>query len=195
MHFINLQVTGEIWRQSNLAKSLQCYYFIDPTAVAPMSTAVTGYLLPFNISFPTVAGDTGGVAVDGAVPGNQINLNVTNVGILSWPPGAALWLVWEMSSAAGKSQGLAIDNFSFAATALGTPTNTPALGIQGANTGQLVLAWPSPATGYQLFVSTNLTPPGAWSLVTNTPVSSNGTFYLTIPTTNGMAQFFRLAGN
>ena len=28
---MNLQFTGEVWRQSNLPKTLQFYYFVDPT--------------------------------------------------------------------------------------------------------------------------------------------------------------------
>ena len=31
---MNLQFTGEVWRQSNLAKTLQFYYFVDPTGTA-----------------------------------------------------------------------------------------------------------------------------------------------------------------
>jgi hypothetical protein len=192
MHFINLQVTGEIWRQSNLPKTLECYYAIDPTAIAPMSSAVTAYLPAFNVSFPTIAGDVGGDSVDGTAPTNQINLTVTNQPIISWPPGSALWLVWEMASATGKSQGLAIDNLSFAATALGTPTNTPLLSLQPAAANQFVLSWPAPAAGYQVYVTTNLVPPNPWQLVTNPATLSNGTFFLTIPTTNAAAQFFRL---
>jgi hypothetical protein len=58
--------------------------------------------------------------VDGTATNNQIELAVVNQPILDWPSDAALWLVWEMASAAGKSQGLAIDNFSFSATAQAT---------------------------------------------------------------------------
>ena len=89
LHYINLQVTGEVWRQSNLPKTLECYYLIDPTATAPMSTQATAFLPAFNVSFPTVSGDVGGVAVDGTAPANQINLAVTNQPITNWPPGAA----------------------------------------------------------------------------------------------------------
>jgi hypothetical protein len=194
MHFINLQVTGEIWRQSNLPKTLECYYLIDPTAIVPMSTAVTAYLPAFNVSFPTVAGDVGGVAVDGTAPADQINLAATNQPILSWPSGAAFWLVWELASSTGKSQGLALDNFSFAATALGAPTNAPSITIQAPAANQFSLSWPASSLGYQLYSATNLAPPAAWSLVTNTTAQSNGTLYLTIPTTNTTAQFFRLMG-
>jgi hypothetical protein len=191
LNYINLQVTGEIWRQSNKPKSLLCYYFIDPTAIAPMSTQATAYLPAFNVSFPTVAADSGGVAVDGTAPANQINLAVTNQPIASWPTGTALWLVWEMTSSTGTSQGLGIDNFSFAATALGTPTNTPTLNIQPSGSAQFVLLWPV-SMGYQLYATTNITPPATWTLVTNATTTTGGSLFLTIPTTNSTAQFFRL---
>jgi hypothetical protein len=132
------------------------------------------------------------VAVDGTAPANQLALSVTNHPIASWPPGAALWLVWEMADSTGKSQGLAIDNLSFAATALGTPTNTVALGIQGSSANEFVLSWPAPAAGYQLYCATNLAPPAAWTLVTNPAAGSNGMFFLTIPPASAAAQFFRL---
>jgi hypothetical protein len=192
LHFMNLEVTGEIWRQSNVPKTLECYYLIDPTATTPMSTNATAHLPACNVSFPTVAGDVGGVAVDGTAAADQINLGVTNQAILSWPPGEALWLVWEMADATGKAQGLAIDNLSFAATALGAPTNTPVLSIQSSSAHPFVLSWPAPSTGYQLYWATHLAPPVAWSLVTNPATQSNGMFYLTIPPANAAARFFRL---
>jgi hypothetical protein len=192
LRFINLQVTGEIWRQSNVPKSLECYYLIDPTATAPMSTQATAYLPAFNVSFPTVAGDVGGAAVDGTAPANQIGLAVTNQPISNWPSGAALWLVWEMADSAGQAQGLAIDNLVFAATALGTPTNTPTLSIQGSSVNPLVIFWPASSPGYQLYCATNLAPPVVWSLVTNPAAQSNGTLYVTLPPTNAAEQFFRL---
>jgi hypothetical protein len=185
-------VTGEIWRQSDKPKILECYYLIDPTATAPMSTQATAYLPAFNVSFPTDAGDVGGAAVDGTAPANHVYLAVTNQAISNWPPGAAFWLVWEMADSTGKAQGLALDNLSFAATALGTATNTVSLGVQGSSPNQFVLSWPAPATGYQLYCATNLAPPVAWSLVTNPATLSNGTFFLTVPPTNAAAQFFRL---
>ena len=62
---INLQFTGEVWRQSNLPKTLQCYYSIDPTGTNRFPTNATAWLPALNVGFPTVAADTGGVAVDG----------------------------------------------------------------------------------------------------------------------------------
>jgi hypothetical protein len=188
---MTLQVTGEIWRQSNLPKTLQCYYWIDTTATAPMPSQATAYLPGFNISFPTISADVGGAAVDGTAATNQMYLAVTNQAITNWPAGAALWLVWEMADSTGKSQGLAIDNLSFAATDPIASTNPPALNLQGSSANPFVITWPASATGYQLYSATNLAPPITWTPVTNAAAASNGTFYLTILPTNA-GQFFRL---
>ena len=192
LNSINLQVTGEIWRQSNLPKTLECYYYIDTTATAPMSTQATGFLPALNVTFPTMTVDGGAGAVDGTNPTNEISLAVTNQAIASWPAGAALWLVWEMTDPTGQAQGLAIDNLSFSASAQSTATNAPVLSIQGPAAGSLVISWPSPAAGYQLYSATNLAPPAVWNLVSASAAPSNGTQYLTILPTNGSAQFFRL---
>ena len=117
LRFMTLQVTGEIWRQSDLPKTLEFYYFIDPSATNVFSTSATAFLPALNVSFPTVPADVGGAAVDGTAALNQTNLAVFDQVITNWAPGAALWLVWEMASPAGKSQGLAIDNLSFSASA------------------------------------------------------------------------------
>jgi hypothetical protein len=197
LNCITLRFTGEVWRQSNLAKTLEFSYFIDPTATNTFSTNVTAFLPALNVSFPTVPIDVGGVAVDGTDPLNQTNLGVVNQVITNWPPGAALWLVWEMASPAGKSQGLAIDNLSFSATTAATSTNAPVLNLQGSSlqgtaANQFVLSWPAWATSYQLYSATNLATPVIWSPVPATPAASNDTFYLTIPAASGAAQFFRL---
>src|SRR5208283_901295 len=62
---MNLQFTGEVWRQSNLPKTLQFYYMVDPTGTNAFPTNATAFLPALNVSFPTVAADVGGVAVDG----------------------------------------------------------------------------------------------------------------------------------
>ncbi|MGA2862971.1 MAG: lamin tail domain-containing protein [Verrucomicrobiota bacterium] len=120
---ISLQFTGELWRQSDKAKTLQFYYLVDPTAAQPCSTNYTAFLPSLNVSFPTLPAAVGGLAVDGTLAANQTNLSLLNQVIANWPPGAALWLVWEIADPAGKAQGLAIDNLSFSASA-GEPTNT-----------------------------------------------------------------------
>jgi hypothetical protein len=124
LNSITLQFTGEVWRQSDTPKTLLFYYFIDPTATAPFSTSYTAFLPALNVSFPRVPADVGGVAVDGTAPANQISLGLTNQVITNWPPGAALWLVWEMTDATGKAQGLGIDNLSFSAASSQSNANT-----------------------------------------------------------------------
>src|SRR5664280_2322888 len=88
---MNLQFTGEVWRQSDKSKTLQFSYFVDLTGTNTFPTNVTSFLPALNVNIPTVAGDTNGVAVDGTLALNQTNLSVLNQTITNWPPGAALW--------------------------------------------------------------------------------------------------------
>ena len=191
LNFINLQFTGEIWRQSNLAKTLQFYYWIDPTATATLSIGASATLPALNVSFPVVSGDVGGVAVDGTDPVNQLNLSVTNQSISSWPAGTALWLVWQMADDTGKSQGLGIDNLSFSATALPSGFTAPALVAQSSAGANLVLSCPTMlGLSFQLefkddLRATNWTPVSA--LV---PGTGNAAEFI-IGTTNSQ-RFFRV---
>jgi hypothetical protein len=186
---MNLQFTGAVWRQSNLPKTLQFYYFVDPTGTNTFSTNVTAFLPALNVNLPTVPADTGGVAVDGTSPLNQTNLAVLNQTITNWPPGAALWLVWQMTDSTGKAQGLAIDNLSFSASAP-APVPVP-LTIQTAGTN-LWLTWPgTPGQAYQLEYKDDLTAP-VWTPL-GAPVTGTGA---TLTTTNDFGnadqRFFRL---
>src|SRR5260221_14484375 len=83
--------------QSNLPKSLEFYYFIDPTGAALFWTNATAFVPALNVSLPTSAAAVAGTAVDGTAAINQTNLSVLNQLITGWLPGAALWLVWEMA--------------------------------------------------------------------------------------------------
>jgi regulation of enolase protein 1 (concanavalin A-like superfamily) len=172
LNFIDLQFTGEVWRQSNLPKTLQFYYFIDPTAADAFSTAATAYLPALNVNFPTVSGDVGGAAVEGTSSVNQTNLNVTNQLIAPWTPGSALWLVWEMASATGKSQGLGIDNLSFSASVWPGGMTLPPLGARASGTN-LLLSCPSFAgLNYQVQYRTNLLQ-GSWRPL-GAPIAGTG---------------------
>ncbi len=179
LNFITVQFTGEVWRQSDLAKTLEFYYFIDPSATNVFSTSATAYLPALNVSFPTVPADVGGAAVDGTAALNQTNLGVFNQVITNWAPGAALWLVWEMADPAGKSQGLAIDNLSFSASVWPTGMVSPPLAAQASGTN-LLLSCPTIAgLSYQVQYKTNLTdswlPLGAPIPGTGGPITfSNG---------------------
>ena len=184
---ISLQVTGEVWRQSNLAKTLKCYYFIDATGTNTFPTNATAYVPALNVNLPTVPAATGGVAVDGTTPLNQTNLSVLNQSITNWPPGAALWLVWQMTDSTGKAQGLGIDNLSFSAS---VPLPVP-LDIETSGTN-LFLSWPGAiGQSYQVEYKDDLTAP-AWIPQGSTVTGSGGTLTSTNDFGAATQRYFRL---
>ena len=140
LNCMTVRLIGEVWRQSNLPKTLRFYYLIDPTATATFSTNRTALVPGLDVSFPTVPTAIGGVPVDGSSPLNQTNLNAVNQPI-NWPPGAALWLVWEMADPTGKAQGLGIDNLSFSASTQQTVIRV-SLAIQPSGTN-VTFTWPT----------------------------------------------------
>ncbi len=188
---IDLQVTGELWRQSDVAKVLEFYYLVDTTGTNRFSTNATAFLPALNVSFATVAADVGGLAADGTAPANQQILAVTNQPITSWPPGAALWLVWEMPSAAGKAQGLAIDNLTFSA-ASGANPGGPSITAQSSSAG-VVLTWPGAVNqSYQLQYKTNLSD-AVW-IPAGPPIQgTGGPLSVTNDPGNAPQRFYRIA--
>jgi hypothetical protein len=187
---MNLQFIGEVWRQSNLPKTLQFYYFIDPTGTAAFPTNATS-LIPvpaLNVSIPTVVADTNGVAVDGTSPLNQTNLSVLNQAITNWPPGAALWLVWQMTDSTGKAQGLGIDNLIFSASV--TPPPVP-LNIQISGTN-LFLSWSTAAgQAYQIEYKNDLMAP-TWTPLGSPVMGTGGPLTITNNFDDSPQLFFRL---
>jgi regulation of enolase protein 1 (concanavalin A-like superfamily) len=178
LNLISLSYTGELWRQQDLAKTISFGYCIDPAATNAFSTNVTAWLTNLDVSF--AAGDS--AAMDGTAAANQVSLAVTNQPISQWAPGAALWLVWQMTDPSGKGQGLAIDNLSFSAAAAPTLTARP-------SGSSLALTWPSSFAGFTLQQSLGL--PGGWTNAV-LPVTTNLSWNLvTVPLTN-ITQFFRL---
>ncbi len=183
---MSLQFTGEVWRQSDKSKTLQFYYFVDPSGTNTFPSAATAYLPNLNVNFPTVSTDTGGVAVDGTSPVNQTNLSVLNQAITNWPPGAALWLVWQMTDNTGKAQGLGIDNMSFSASILPIPVN---IQISGTN---LFLNWPAVAgQSYQLEYKDDPGAP-AWTPLGGPVTGTGGMLTLTNNFGASSQRFFRL---
>jgi hypothetical protein len=173
LNFINLQYTGEVWRQSNVPKTLQFGYCLDLTGTNTMPANATALLPALNVSFPTVATDTNGVAVDGTATTNRAVLSVINQAITNWPPGAALWLMWQMTDSTGKAQGLAIDDLSFSASVLPTGFVAPAVTSSMPSGTNFSIACPT-VTGlsYQLECNTNLT--GTNWLPVGAPVAGTG---------------------
>ena len=190
LNFVNVNLTGEVWRQSNLAKTLTCFYLVDPTATAGFTTNQTAFLPALNVTFHVVAADTGGVAVDGTASANQTQLAVTNQAI-PWPAGAALWVVWEMADPTGKAQGLAIDNLSFSATAFPGGFVAPAVTTQTTSSTNLVLTCASmKGLNYQIQTSTNLSNP-AWVAVGTATAGTGNPITFSLGATNTQS-FFRV---
>jgi hypothetical protein len=139
------------------------------------------------VNIPTVPADVGGVAVDGTLPQNQTNRSVLNQTITNWPPGAALWLMWQMTDSAGKAQGLAIDNLSFSASA---PLPVP-LSFQTSG-GDLIISWPSIAgQSYQLEYKDDLSAP-TWTPLGSAVIGNGGTLSATNSFSAAGQRFFRL---
>jgi endoglucanase len=71
----------------------------------------------------------------------------------------------------------------------------PALaGIYIAGNNSVQLSWPSSATTFSLFSTSNLASPTVWSMVTNAIGNQNGTLSVTLPVVaSNRTQFFRLA--
>jgi hypothetical protein len=187
---MTLHFTGELWRQSAVAKTLAVAYWIDPTATNTLSTNITAALASLNVSFrfPTNSEATTPIPMDGTASSNQVSLGVINTPITNWPPGAALWLTWQMDDAAGKGQGLAIDDLTFSAST--APIIVPAsLNIQVFGT-KIVLSWPAAGTGYVLQNESDLTQTNGWSTVGQPVVPTNSLNTVTLPVSAG-SEFYR----
>jgi hypothetical protein len=184
---MNLQFTGEVWRQSNLPKTLQFYYFVDITGTKTFSTNMTALIPALNVNISTVAADTNGVAVDGTAAINQTNLSVLNQTITNWPPGAALWLVWQMTDSTGKAQGLGIDDLSFSAS---VPLPVPVTAqVAGTN---VFLSWQGVAgQTYQLEYKNDLIDP-VWTAVGNPVTGIGATLTLTNDSGTLPQRFFHI---
>jgi hypothetical protein len=172
---MTLGFTGELWRQSAVAKRLSFGYLIDPSGTNSFSTNLTALLPVLDVSFPPASDARTPVSMDGSAAANQQALSIAGQMITNWPPGAALWLVWLMADATGKGQGLAIDNLTFSALARSS------LAIQKAGTN-LVLSWPYG----QLQSATNLAGPystltGVSSPFTNAPSDVCRFFRVVVP--------------
>ena len=168
LSYLDINLTGEVWRQSDTAKTLQFFYSIDPTATNVWPTSTTAFLPALNVAFPTVKADKGGVAVDGTAAADQTNCGVFNQIITNWPPGAALWLVWQMTDNTGKAQGLGIDNLSFSATSQPVTAQAP-ITIQVSDSS-VILGWPTvPGAIYRLQYKNKLTDPGWTTLGADHP--------------------------
>lgn len=186
LNFINLQYTGEVWRQSNVPKTLTFSYLIDPTGTVGFSTNATAYLPALNVAFPVATNDGGGAAVDGTSAINQAHLSVTNQPIFAWPPGAALWLTWEMGDASGKAQGLGIDNLSFSASVYPAGFTAPVITTTPVGGNLSITCASVTGLSYQVQTSSNLS---NWVPVGNAGNGNGNSLHFTINPTNSQSYF------
>jgi hypothetical protein len=154
---INLSYTGELWRQSTLAKSLTFHYVVDNTGTNTFDAnpADYFYLSSLDVNFPTNAADAGGTNATGTLL-MSTNISVSNQPITNWSPGAVLWLVWSYTNTTGKAQGIGIDDLSFSAIAAPTVATAAATGVT--SSGATLNATVNPngaATAYWFLYGTN----------------------------------------
>ncbi|MGH7970941.1 MAG: hypothetical protein ACREIC_19650, partial [Limisphaerales bacterium] len=187
---VSLQMTGELWRQSNLPKTLEFHYWLDPSGTNISLTNITALVTSLNVSFPTTASAVGGVATDGTSPANQISVSVTDLPITNWAPGAALWLVWEMRDATGKAQGLGIDDLVFSASTGSAPESVP-VGIQTLG-DSVLLGWSSVSgQNYQVQYKDDLNSP-TWLRLGSIIPGTGGPLTVTNLASASSNRFFRL---
>lgn len=92
----------------------------------------------------------------------------------------AIWADWMTASANGGLQ-------SYTAVQQQTPT----LGFTS-TAGAVNLAWPASGVGFNLYTTTNLTPPVVWTPDTNAVVYTNNQWQTTVTAQSGPTQFYRL---
>jgi hypothetical protein len=190
LNYIDVDFVGEIWRQSSAAKTIQFYYWLDPTGTNLWPTGITVVMSPLNVTFTTVSGDKGGVAVDGTSPSNQENLNVFNYAIETCPPGAALWLVGQMTDNTSKAQGLGIDNFNFSATTQPV-ASIPPVTVQSSG-NSLSLNWSTvPGATYVVQYKNNLTDP-TWTTISSNQIGTGSPQSFSVNTTTNLQRFYRV---
>lgn len=178
---MTVSFTSELWRQQTTGKSVAFSYYVDLTGSAGFSTNnITAAIPTLNVSFAT-----GSSASGASGPIMTKGLGVTNQAISNCPPGAALWLTWEMSNSASGGQGLGIDNFSFSAT--GAPVQSPILSITRSN-ATVIVAWPTNTPGFTLqYNLAGVAVSNAWQNIAVTNSSNT----VILPVSNGY-EFFRL---
>jgi hypothetical protein len=69
--------------------------------------------------------------------------------------------------------------------------SVPSLAISNAGGTNVTLAWPAPATGFNLYDTTDLVP-ASWLQITDAPANTNGNEQVTLTLTND-THFFRLS--
>jgi hypothetical protein len=116
---------------------------------------------------------------------------VTNQTIADWPPGAALWLVWQMTDPTGKGQGIAIDDLTFSASLWSAGLSSPPLTALASGTNFLLSCPTLAGFSYQFQCATNLSA-ASWSPL-GAPIRGTGAPVTITNSLTALAQcFYRL---
>jgi hypothetical protein len=111
--------------------------------------------------------------------------------VTNWPAGAALWLVWEMTDSTGKSQGLGIDNLSFAASDQPSEDVGPDLNVQASGSA-LIMSWLTlPGQTYQIEYKDDLKA-SSWTALGAPLLGTGGTLTVTNDVSLSVQRFYRL---
>jgi len=126
---------GEQWRNggNTAAQTMRLEYGFGPTfAGVGLWTAPGG---TFDYSSPVIGSSSS--SVDGNTAGKVLGLGGT-ISSLAWNNGDTLWIRWVENNDPGSDHGLAIDDFTFTATAVPEPSTLLAgallalpFGVQG----------------------------------------------------------------
>ena len=174
----SLAYGNELWRETATAKTVTNFYYLDLSGTNGFLTnIITGSLT--NLTFATGSTAWG---TNAPVSSNYVVFSDQSF-TTNWPPGAALWVIWEMDSSAGSAQGLGIDNLTFSA-GLGAPVQLNIVDLAG----NAVVWWAS-SGGTNLQVTDDLTLP--WVSAGLPVTSTNLTNSVTVPI-GAANQFFRL---
>jgi hypothetical protein len=141
-----------------------------------------------NIGVVTLSYD----ALTKTMTGYYDGMPVGSYSIAGWAANPSLTLYVFGSSGAG----IAVPALSDTATNFNASSerfSLPQLGATPA-VSNLVLSWPTNATGFALQSTANLLPPAVWTTVSAAPVIVSTNYMLTIPS-SGSQRFFRLEQN
>lgn len=174
---------GESANSAEASATVSCYVASAPTGLA--ATAEPGVLLP---TWSVVNGTTGynlyrATNIGGPYTLLAANLPTTGYSDSAVASGATYYYEVQTLNSCGPST----NSPPIAATTLTLPQLAMNL-----RSGQPLLSWPTWAGAYSVYGATNLVQPILWQPINSPPQNSNGTLYLSLPTTNGPRQFFRL---
>lgn len=129
LSYLNITYVGEQWRFGGSgADSLVFGYLVGGTDI---STGTFTPVVPLNFVGPVITGTAG--ALNGNSPANRATRTATVTLNAPWLNGTNLVIRWEDIDRASSDNGLAIDGFSFSASAVAAPTQLAVTSVNSGN--------------------------------------------------------------